>query len=100
MLQAPAMPSPEPAGPRHDPIASRRFNGALNGAALATIMRQLGMLLGMVGSMRGDFSRRGPGPGRDLRRRKPGNEPEREPVEPDNPRPLSGGAAAPLEFDD
>ena len=29
-----------------------------------------------------------------------GGEPEREPVEPRNPRPLSGGAAAELEFDD
>jgi hypothetical protein len=32
--------------------------------------------------------------------RRKGNEPEREPVEPDKPRPLSGGAAAELEFGD
>ena len=38
----------------------------------------------------------GPGP-RDPRKR---GEPEREPVEPDKPNLLSGGAAAPLEFDD
>ena len=32
--------------------------------------------------------------------RKGGGEPEREPVEPDKPRPLQGGAAAELQFDD
>ena len=37
-------------------------------------------------------------PARKRPRRK-GGEPEREPVEPDNPKPLSGGAAAELEFD-
>lgn len=36
------------------------------------------------------------------RKRRPGTggEPEREPVEPPRPGPLSGGAAAELEFDD
>jgi len=34
------------------------------------------------------------------RPRSKGGEPEREPVEPDKPRHLSGGAAAALEFDD
>jgi hypothetical protein len=34
------------------------------------------------------------------RPRRNGNEPEREPVAPDKPRPLSDGAAAALEFDD
>ena len=42
-------------------------------------------------------SRRGPPPKRPRRK---GGEPEREPVEPPNPRPLSGGAAAELEYDD
>lgn len=37
-------------------------------------------------------------PGKRPRRK--GGEPEREPVEPANPKPLAGGAAAPLEFDD
>jgi hypothetical protein len=50
-----------------------------------------------------EFWRRLPWP--RLERRKPppprkGGEPEREPVEPHNPKPLSGGAAAELEFDD
>jgi hypothetical protein len=40
-------------------------------------------------------------PRKQPRRRKGGEpEPEREPVEPPNPRPLSGGAAAALEHDD
>lgn len=38
------------------------------------------------------------GSGRKRPKRK-GGEPEREPVEPNNPRPLSGGAAAELEYD-
>ena len=38
---------------------------------------------------------------RGLRRRRPkGGEAERDPVEPPRPKPLSGGAAAELEFDD
>ena len=34
------------------------------------------------------------------RKRRRGGEPEREPVTPDRPRPLSGGAAAELEYDE
>lgn len=50
-------------------------------------------------NLRVSFSAPYPRPPAKRRRRK-GGEPEREPVEPDNPRPLSGGAAAPLEFGD
>lgn len=43
---------------------------------------------------------RGPGPWARKRPRRKGSEPEREPVEPKNPKLLSGGAAAELEYDD
>lgn len=39
-------------------------------------------------------------PPRKPPRRRKGGEPEREPVEPPRPTPLSGGAAAALEYDD
>lgn len=91
--------------PRPDPIPSRRahssvlVNGVFGPGGLEAIMRHLGMLLG-AGRHFGPGSSRSGKLGPDRRRRRKGNEPEREPVEPDNPRPLAGGAAALLEFDD
>lgn len=78
--------------------------GLFSPGALRAIMRHLHMLLGQGGQpgsgLRG-YGPRPPGrPGPDRRRRRKGNEPEREPVEPDNPRPRSGGVEAPLEYDD
>jgi hypothetical protein len=82
----------DPAGPEPDPFAAF-FAGKLDPRRLKEIMRALGLPIG------GSSSRSG-GPGPKRRPRRKGGEDRREPVELDNPEPLSGGAAAPLDYDD
>ncbi|HEV2816212.1 MAG TPA: hypothetical protein VGW40_03180 [Allosphingosinicella sp.] len=91
------MPRPDPIPP-HSP-RDHPVHGLFSQREFDAIMRYLGMLLG-AGRAFGSGSSRSGKPGPNRRRRRRGNEPEREPVEPDNPRPLAGGAAAPLEYDD